>query len=67
MLMTFALGLASVFVYNSSLKYAEEIPVNLPEIESASPIFVFPKEERFIPYCGGSVGEKYNYCITSQA
>lgn len=65
--MTFALGLASVFMLNDSLELSGEIPVNLPKVESESPIIVFPKEEKFIPYCEGSVGQKpenMKYCWT---
>ena len=36
MLMTFALGLASVFMLNGSLKFSDEVYVNLPRTESGS-------------------------------
>jgi hypothetical protein len=52
--MTFALGLASVFVLNGSLKISEEITVNLPKIESEFPIIVFPRRLKEMPYTGGS-------------
>lgn len=43
-LMTFALGLASVFVMNGSLRFSDEVSVNLPEVQSNSIIFVIPKK-----------------------
>jgi hypothetical protein len=44
-LMTFAIGLASVFVLNGSLKFSEEIPVNLPKVkfEPSTIFFLLPK------------------------
>lgn len=47
MLMTFTLGLASVFVFNGSLKFSDEIPVNLPKVkfESSTMIFCLPKNQ----------------------
>ncbi len=45
LLMTFAFGLASVFVFNGSLKLADEVPVGLPSVQSESPIIVFPTDE----------------------
>ncbi len=48
LLMTFALGLASVFMFDGSLKSSNEIPVNLPKVQSESPIIVFPKEAGLI-------------------
>jgi len=70
LLMTFAFGLASVFVINGSLKDSDEIRVDLPEIESESPVIVFPKEGILIPYCSGSIGEKpenMKYCVVSKS
>ena len=43
--MTLALGLASVFMFNGSLKKLDKKPVNLPQIKSESPLIVIPKEE----------------------
>ena len=54
MLLTFAFGLASVFILNGSLKFSEEVPVNLPKIESEFPIIVLPRELKEMPYSGGS-------------
>jgi len=54
MLMTFALGLASIGFFNLLTKYLNEISVNLPKVESDSPIFVFPRERKKMPYGGGS-------------
>ncbi len=61
MLMTFALGLASVFILNGSLEFSDETPVNLPKVKSDSPIIIFSREERFIPDAGGggSGGKDY--------
>ena len=42
-LMTFALGLASVFVMNGSLQFSDEVTVNLPETKSESVILIYPK------------------------
>jgi len=42
--MTFALGLASVFVFSGSLKFSDEVPVNLPKTQSDSVIFITPKK-----------------------
>ncbi len=41
MLMTFALGLASVFVFNGSLNLSNEVPVNLPKVRFEPSIIVF--------------------------
>ena len=58
MLTTFALGLAGVLIFSDLLNTSGEISVILPQIESESPLVVFPREEKSIPYCGGSVGER---------
>lgn len=42
-LITFAFGLANVFVLNGSLQFSDEISVNLPEAKSARIIWVYPK------------------------
>lgn len=42
-LMTFALGLASVFMMNGSIQISDDIPVMLPKIQTESPIIVFPR------------------------
>ena len=42
MLMTFALGLASVFVFGGSLKYSDEIYVDLPKLQTEKIIIVSP-------------------------
>jgi len=47
--MTLTLGLASVFLSNGSLKSSDEIPVNLPKVQSESPIIVFPKYSQEMP------------------
>ncbi|MDQ6787667.1 MAG: hypothetical protein M3033_12740 [Acidobacteriota bacterium] len=50
MLMTFAVGLASVFVFNGSLEFSDEVPVVLPKSQSKSPIIIFPTDERCSNY-----------------
>lgn len=50
--MTFAVGLASVFVLNGSLKYSNEIFVELPKTQSDSIIFITPKKR--ICFFGGA-------------
>ena len=54
LLMTFTLGLASVFAFNGSLKFSDEILVNLPETESGDVVIVFPKCRFEMPFSGGS-------------
>lgn len=56
LLITFTVGLASVFMMNGSLQTSDEIFVNLPQIESDSPIVVYPEYERFMRHVGGSGG-----------
>lgn len=40
LLLTFTLGLAIVSIYTRLSGYLEEIPVNLPKVESDSPIII---------------------------
>ncbi len=56
MLMTFALGLAIVFMSNGSLQFSDEILVNLPQTESESEnvLIVFPLCRSERPLGGGS-------------
>jgi len=54
LLMTFAFGLASVFVFSGSLKLANEVPVDLLNVQSESPIIVFPRYMEEMPWGGGS-------------
>lgn len=56
LLMTFAVGLASVFVFNGSLKYSDEVPVNLPKTNSGDAIVVFPRCLYEMPFGGGAGG-----------
>jgi hypothetical protein len=60
-LTTFAFGLASVFVFNGSLKYSDEVPVNLPKVKTDNVIVVSPKRSIEIPKIGGVVacGKKF--------
>ena len=48
LMMTFALGLASVFMFNGSLQFSDEIYVNSPHIQSETPLIVIPTEANFI-------------------
>jgi hypothetical protein len=45
-LFTFALGLASAGIYARVLEKLEEIPVNLPKVESETPLIIIPCPER---------------------
>ncbi len=56
--MTFALGLASVFVFNGTLQFSDEIPVNLPQVQSSGVFEIITKENWkgfvFVAHgCGG--------------
>lgn len=42
LLMTFALGLASVYLFNGSLNFSDEIRIDLPQVQSDSVIFITP-------------------------
>lgn len=44
-LMTFALGLASVFMMNGSLQHSDEVKVILPKVESSSVIEIITDEK----------------------
>lgn len=59
LLMTFAFGLASIFLLNGSLKYSDEISVNLPQVKSSSVFEIITKENwkgyQFVGQgCGGT-------------
>lgn len=53
MLLTIALGLASVNFFNWFNDYWNDIPVDLPRFESGSPIFVLPRKFGEYPHIGG--------------
>jgi hypothetical protein len=53
MLITFAFGLASVFMTNGSLESSKEIFVDLPKTQSDSVIIITPKKSICIPFTGG--------------
>jgi hypothetical protein len=55
-LMTFTLGLASVFAFNGLLKYSDEIPVKLPKVENGEVLVVFPRYGSEMPHGGGEAG-----------
>lgn len=51
LLLTFTLGIAIVSIYARLSGYLDEVPVNLPEVESNTPIIIricpeFPSEKR---------------------
>lgn len=50
-LMTFAFGLASVYMVDS-LQFSDEVPVDLPQIQSIAPLIVYPETDKFF-YPGG--------------
>ncbi|HEY0426560.1 MAG TPA: hypothetical protein VGC76_02020 [Pyrinomonadaceae bacterium] len=52
-LMMFALGLASVSFFNSIYDKWTEIPVELPQVKSETPIIIFPRYFNEIPGGGG--------------
>jgi len=52
--MTFALGLASVFVSNDSLEFSDENSIDLPKTKSDSVIFITPRKHICMPFGGGS-------------
>ena len=54
-LMTFAIGLANVFMFNSSLQISIEVSVNLPEVQSDAIIFIKPTKKICIEYGGHGV------------
>lgn len=53
MLITLALGLASVGFVNWLYDYVTEISVDLPKVEFGSPIFVYSQEYNFNLFGGG--------------
>ena len=56
LLMTFALGMASVFEFHDTLKFSNEVQVNLPKTATGDLIVVFPKC-RFQMPSEGVIGE----------
>jgi hypothetical protein len=58
-MMTFALGLANVFVSKGSFKSSDKIKVDLPKVQSELPISVFPRFSEEIPYSKGSIYADY--------
>ena len=56
MVMTFALGLAGVFTFNGSLKFSNDVYVNIPKTEIGDVIVVFPRC-RFQMPSEGFIGE----------
>jgi len=62
-LITFALGLSSVFMINGSLSFSREVPVTLPQVETTAVFEIITKENwkgfQFVGQgCGGR--NKYN-------
>lgn len=44
LLMTFALGLASVIIFNGSLQIADEAPVNFLQTKTESSVIIIPQK-----------------------
>jgi hypothetical protein len=62
MLMTFALGLSGVFLFNDSLKTDKKITVNLPQTESAEVIEIITKRNwRGFEVTGHGCGGRNEY------
>ena len=58
-LMTFALGLASFWMFDGLMSGLIETPVDLPKVKTDNVIVIFPrysKEMPFLPCCGGNGG-----------
>ena len=55
LLFTFTLGLATANIYASLSEYLKEIPVNLPKVESKTPIIIRLCPESFVY----GIGSKY--------
>ncbi len=55
MLITFALGLASVFMMNGSLQFSDEVYVDLPKVKSETVILVNPKYRNEMPKMDGII------------
>lgn len=56
MLMTFTLGLASVFAFHGTLKLSDEVFVNTPKTETGDVIVIFPRCVFEMPFAGGGGG-----------
>lgn len=56
LLLTLALGLSSVNFVNWLNDYWSEVSVDLPKVESKSPIIVLPREKAEMPYGGEGCG-----------
>lgn len=61
--MMFALGLASVIFFKSLNKKSDEVPLQLPEIKSTSPIYVYPRNIKitYDTVCTGHVCGLHQY------
>jgi len=64
LLMTFTLSLANVFIFNGSLKFSDEIPVNLPKTEFGDVMIVFPRCRFEMPGGGGGGRIHWNPKLT---
>jgi hypothetical protein len=53
-LVTFTLGFASVYFFDWFDNYCNEPRVDLPQVQSETPIIVFPREKKLIWGGGGS-------------
>jgi hypothetical protein len=56
MLMTLTLGLASVFAFHHTLRFSDEVYVNIPKTETGDVLVVFPQCLFEMPFAGGSGG-----------
>ena len=65
-LMTFVFGLASVFVFNSSLKYSDDVSIELTQFHSESPVFLFKVVEPPSSFYSGGSGELQYQCRLSK-
>ena len=71
-LITFALGLVSVFMVNGLLIQPEEMKVDLPEAETESSLIVFPMKRELVSAnqggngCGGETVEEFEARIKKE-
>ena len=61
-LMTFALGLASVFVFKGTVQLSDEIPVDLPQVQSSEVFEIITKENwKGFVFVGHGCGGRNKY------
>ena len=59
-LMAIAISLFTVTVWNRVSNYFNEIPVNLPQVSSETPLYVFPVDCGHVLICGSGYGGGYS-------